>query len=771
MANIGSGVSIVGVLDTNADTDQFDLVLNAGEVYDFWLAPETPALDPISDAFLLLADGGGAVASDDESAEGENATFIFQPSTTGLFTLTAREFTGIGDGGVYALTIVNKSREADISDHVVGTTFTSTGGPDVASIQGIGTNAVLAQEDILNSSIANRPGFGSTDIDTVAVFLTATHIYNFFLQGADSGVTNGVTDSQLRFLDNEGAPSVTVNTPGSSDVAFGTSAPTGWYFLEVSAGADLDGGNYRLFFTDTSTIPPSFAFDVPGGIGGAVFNTDPDASLDNPFNLPLGDTIQGDIEIANDQDWYAINLVAGFTYRFTGEGGTLGNMTVQVHDSGGAAVGGASASGAEPQSVQFTATVSGLYYIDIHGQTAGDTGSFALSSTLVSTVGVTAHNITGLLGTEYDGSDLFDVITGGTEGDDIDGRDGNDTLAGGLGNDTIGGGETGGSDVISGDAGNDQLSGDDGNDTIDGGADNDSINGNAASDSLLGGLGADSINAGSGLSSDTVDGGDGNDTITGSDGNDGSTADFLMGGLGDDSITSAGTSDTLLGGDGNDILLPAAGPASMDGGIGNDTILAHAGDTVTAGAGVDQINSLIGWTLDTDEENLTLIGASFVNGNGNGGSNVIFGNDGNNTLQGLGGNDTVNGGAGNDTLVGGGGKDLNTGSGGLDHIKFNALSESGITFATRDAINTFAHGDKIDLSAIDASTNVAGNQAFTFSTSQTLTGLSGLLIAQQVATNSFLVLADVNGDHNADFSLNVYTSPGFGTFHNWDFIL
>ena len=66
---------------------------------------------------------------------------------------------------------------------------------------------------------------------------------------------------------------------------------------------------------------------------------------------------------------------------------------------------------------------------------------------------------------------------------------------------------------------------------------------------------------------------------------------------------------------------------------------------------------------------------------------------------------------------------------------------------------------------------MGGNQAFTFSSSQTLTGLSGLVIAQQVATNSFLILADVNGDHNADFTLNVYTAPAFGTFHNWDFIL
>jgi Ca2+-binding RTX toxin-like protein len=139
-----------------------------------------------------------------------------------------------------------------------------------------------------------------------------------------------------------------------------------------------------------------------------------------------------------------------------------------------------------------------------------------------------------------------------------------------------------------------------------------------------------------------------------------------------------------------------------------------------AGAGTDHIQSEIGWTLDVDEENLTLLRATTINGNGNAGGNVIFGNNGNNQLLGLAGNDTVNGGAGDDTLLGGFGKDLNTGSGGLDHIKFNALGESGTTFATRDAINTFAHGDKIDLSAIDANTNVAGNRAFIFSSAQTL---------------------------------------------------
>jgi hypothetical protein len=102
-------------------------------------------------------------------------------------------------------------------------------------------------------------------------------------------------------------------------------------------------------------------------------------------------------------------------------------------------------------------------------------------------------------------------------------------------------------------------------------------------------------------------------------------------------------------------------------------------------------------------------------------------------------------------------------------MKYNALSESGTTFATRDAINTFAHGDKIDLSAIDANNQVAGNQAFTFHAN--FTHHTGEVQFDQVAANSFVISADVNGDAVADFSLNLFTSPGFGTVQGFDFIL
>jgi hypothetical protein len=100
---------------------------------------------------------------------------------------------------------------------------------------------------------------------------------------------------------------------------------------------------------------------------------------------------------------------------------------------------------------------------------------------------------------------------------------------------------------------------------------------------------------------------------------------------------------------------------------------------------------------------------------------------------------------------------------------FTSLSDSGSLFAQRDAINTFAHGDKIDLSALDANARVAGNQGFAFVTN--FTHVAGQLQYDQVATNSWYISGDVNGDAVADFSLNVYSAPGFGQLHSWDFIL
>jgi hypothetical protein len=302
-------------------------------------------------------------------------------------------------------------------------------------------------------------------------------------------------------------------------------------------------------------------------------------------------------------------------------------------------------------------------------------------------------------------------LAGTALGDDYVGSGFNDTMDGAAAGDSMAGGK--GNDALYGDAGADTLDGGDDSDRLDGGADGDSLSGGKASDTLIGGAGDDTLRGGGGGGADTVVGGIGNDTYVIEDAND-----FLL---------------------------------------------------ELANEGVDTVLATLTYTLGSNVENLTLQGDAGLNGTGNTLNNTIYGNNNDNRLDGAGGNDTVNGGSGADTISAGIGKDLLTGGGGLDKFIFSSLSDSGTVFATRDVINTFAHGDKVDLSALDANSKIAGNQAFTFV--QNFSGAAGQLQWDQTAPTGYLVSGDVNGDGAADFSLQIYAAPNFGTIHGWDFIL
>jgi Ca2+-binding RTX toxin-like protein len=257
----------------------------------------------------------------------------------------------------------------------------------------------------------------------------------------------------------------------------------------------------------------------------------------------------------------------------------------------------------------------------------------------------------------------------------------------------------------------------------------DSMFGLAGNDVLRAGAGNDYLNGGAG--DDYLDGGTGDDLLLGGDGND-----TLAGGAGADLLFGDAGADKLDGGDGDDVLEGGAGPDTLIGGAGNDTAsYEHSGAGVT-------VSLLTGTGFGGDAAGDTLMGIENLSGS-------AFG-------------DRLQGDAGNNHIQGGGGTDFLVGGGGADTFVFMSIADS--TPAAPDLIADFtsAAGDKIDLTAIDADSTTAINDAFNYIGAGAFTGTAG-----ELHFVAGIVEGDVNGDAVADFAIKVPIAALLAT----DFVL
>ena len=348
-----------------------------------------------------------------------------------------------------------------------------------------------------------------------------------------------------------------------------------------------------------------------------------------------------------------------------------------------------------------------------------------------------------------------------------------DTLRGDDLPNLIGG--LGGADRIFGEGGNDILRGDDGNDTLNGGVGNDALIGGRGADTLVGGAGRDAasyidtipdVTTSAGVRADMVllstntsdaagDSYDSVEDLVGSRGGDflggNGGANRLFGFGGEDILAGRSGNDTLYGQDGNDELRGGAGADFLVGGTGRDAASyadASAGVRTSLNTGIDRTGDAAGDTYAAIE-NLYGSGFADVLGgdaeanriDGLGGADVLFGYDGNDVLNGNAGNDVLNGGAGADTLSGGAG---------ADRFVYTSTSDSD---AARDTILDFNRSqDLISLASIDANENVAGDQAFTFTSGDLFTGIAGELIFD---SRLDVFAGDTDGDRNADFVVQI----------------
>jgi len=383
-----------------------------------------------------------------------------------------------------------------------------------------------------------------------------------------------------------------------------------------------------------------------------------------------------------------------------------------------------------------------------------------------------------------------DVLVGGGGADTLLGGDDDDLLVGGAGNDVIDGGNgidtasyrhvtaavtvdlaitaaaqntgtgsgsdrlTGVENVIGSDLSADTLSGDGGNNRLVGGGGADILDGRSGNDLLQGGEGADTLIGGAG--DDTLNGGNGIDTASYAASATGvsvdlgnldpqATGDGIDRLLGIENLTGSSTGgDTLTGdylaniidgGNGNDLIEGGDGADTLIGGGGNDTVsyAGAAGDVV--------VNLALGTAADGSGGKDTLTG--FENILGSQFDDSLRGGGAANVIEGGIGRDVLNGGAGNDTFV------------------YRTLGDSTVATAGRDLIADLAAGDRIDLSAIDANSALASDQAFTFIGTASFSSVAGQLRATTTS-----IEGDVNGDGIADFAITiaVTTAPAAADF-------
>jgi len=535
---------------------------------------------------------------------------------------------------------------------------------------------------------------GSTDDNVALAFLTADTVLRG--GGGNDTLTSGIGNDTVQ----GGAGDDTLDGQGGTDTASYSDATSAVTVNLVTGGATGGAGTDILAnfenirgsaFNDTLTgntgnnvIEGGAGADsMAGGAGNDTY------VVDNAGDT-ITETAGNGVDLVQSSVTWSLganleNLTLTGTANINGTGNTLNNVI--IGNSGGNALNGYTGT-----DTLIGGAGNDTYVVDdatdIVTENAGE-GTDSVQASFTYTLGANLENLTltGSGNINGTGNALANSIVGNSGNNVIDGGAGVDAMAGGLGNDTYvvdNSGDTvteaasAGTDLVQSSVGfvlganieNLTLTG---SANVNGGGNTlaNTIVGNAGNNVLDGGLGADALAGGLGDDTYVVD--DAGDIVTENSG-EGSDAvqsaiSYTLGAnienlllTGSANLNGIGNAlaNTIIGNSGNNVLDGGTGADSLAGGFGDDTyVVDDTADTVTeaAGAGTDTVLASTSYTLAANVENLTLTGASAINGTGNALGNTLLGNGAANTLTGLDGNDVLDGGLGADTLIGGLGDD------------------------------------------------------------------------------------------------------------------
>jgi len=712
-----------------------DQNITLGGVFSYTISPTTftdPDLGDVLNYSATLADGSPLPSW--LSFNATNCTFNGTPSVPGTISVrvVATDTGNLTASDLFDLTV-------DIQPlSLTGTTGadTLTGGDGNDTLSGFAGNDFLfgnAGNDYLDGGTGNDTMVGGTGDDTYIV----------------DSVTDSVTENINEGLDTvQSSVTYTLGASLENLTLTGTSAING-------TGNTLD--NVLIGNSRANTIDGGLGADVLfGGLGDDVYIVDNVGDI-VAENLNDGrDTVRSSITYTLGTHVEYLSLTGTSNINGTGNeldnsiGGNSGTNTL----TGG--IGNDTLNGDAGADTMLGGLGNDTYVVDVSTDVVTENaneGIDTVTSGITYTLGDNIENLTLVSLSEINGTgnELDNVLIGTYKTNTLTGGAGNDTLNGGAGTDTMIGGV--GNDTYVVDVSTDVV-----NENINEGVD-------IALSSATYTLAANVENL----------------TLTGTSEIDGIGNDLdnvLIGNFG---------YNRLFGGAGNDSLNGGDGPDIMFGGVGNDTYLANTlfeFITEYADEGIDSVQTSITYTLGVNVENLTLTGATAIDGTGNELDNVLVGNSGANTLTGGAGNDILEGGTGNDILSGSAGDDIflfNNGDGqdiisddetvGVDTLAFGvSITVSDLQFfyeATYDnlLIKVGDTGDQVMLEGwYDGSSSTENRiDYFSFANGMVLSG--DQLLAQKTVygSESDEVLRGVGADNDCFDG-----GAGTDTLYGWD---
>jgi serralysin len=572
------------------------------------------------------------------------------------------------------------------------------------------TTSVLNIGAVANSSITT-----AGDADWFKVTLVAGKTYSFTV-ASSGGPGIGLPDPDLSFYDSLGnlLDSEINYSSGVTTIVF-RAPSSGTYFVGVSDNGD-ETGAYQLGWVATDSIVDTVATTA---------------------NLVANGSVTSAIDTASDSEWFGLNMTSGLSYGFeVKSNGVIGlpDADITLRDSLGNAIANAVNYSTSINTLNFAATQSGKYYLDINDNGGADTGGYSVrfittdilqnnistTATLASNAQVTSNidvaqdadwfKVTLTAGRNY----AFEISSNGTSGlpdGDLQLRDAAGNVIANLANYSY---STGTLDFTALTSGTYYV-------TV---FDNSSDTGGYT----LRNVGLDTVISNSSTSSTLLDGRRIAGVIDNQADHDWHKFNAVQGQTYSFTLSGDGTVNELA--QVKLVLRDAAGNVIASGFDSDVTLTFTATTDGPLFLDVQGYNSSYSgrYTLSVVSDSLTLngsaaadritggLGNTVINGldgndymDGGLGADKLYGGNGNDTLIGNSDNDLLYGGAGADSLSGGSGLDLLEGGAGNDILRGGLAADQFLFRSTSNTDTVLDFQDGIDkIRIIGGPTSIAG---------------------------------------------------------------